>query len=354
MEFESSYLLWLVLIIPVFIAGYLWAQRRRGQYAARYASLAFVRQALVNGPGAERHIPPALFLSGLTLMIVAMARPTAVVKIPSASGIVVLTIDTSGSMVADDVKPTRMDAAKAAARLYVQEQPQGIQVAVVSFSDDAAVVQAPTTDHDAAMAAIDRLFPQRGTAIGLGLQTSVDAMLGTSGALGSNTGAFGYPGQSGPTGYGTAPGFAAAPPLNPISPPLPNNSAEPRTIILVTDGENNLGPDPIDVARQVAALGIRIYTVGIGSPQGSIVHVQGQDVPTRLDEDTLKQIAENANGTYYNAMTDADLKSIYATLGNQLVLRAQKTEITALVTGLAAAFSLLGGAISFFRLGRMA
>jgi Ca-activated chloride channel homolog len=354
MEFESPYMLWLGIVIPVLTVGYLWAQRRRRQYAERYASLSFVRQALVDGPGVRRHVPPVLFLAGLAVMIVAMARPMAVLKVPSESGIVVLAIDTSGSMVADDVKPTRMDAAKAAARAYVENQPKGIRIAVVSFSDNAAEVQSPTIDHDAVIAAIDHLVPQRGTAIGLGLQTAVEAIFDAPGTLNPNANALGNAGLPGPAGSGNPRGFAAEAPLNPSVQPSPPGTEELRTIILVTDGENNEGPDPIDVARQVTGYAVRIFTIGIGSPQGAIVHVQGEDIPTKLDEDTLKQIAENADGAYFNAMTDTDLKTIYASLGNRLVLRTTKTEMTVFLTGWAAVLSIVGGVLAFLWLGRPA
>ena len=145
-----------LLLIPVLVALYILAQRRRQRYALRFASLSLVKDALGRGPGFRRHIPPILFLLALMIMIVAAARPMTVVKLPSQEGTVILTIDVSGSMQADDVKPNRMEAAKAAARAFVERQPATVQIGVVSFSDNAFMVQSPTTNQDAVIAAINR------------------------------------------------------------------------------------------------------------------------------------------------------------------------------------------------------
>ncbi|MDE3089291.1 MAG: VWA domain-containing protein, partial [Chloroflexota bacterium] len=176
MVFQWPFMLWLLLLIPLLIVAYLIAQRRRQKYALRFASLSLVKDALGRGPGIRRHIPPALFLLALTVMVVALARPIAIVTLPSQEGTVILTIDVSGSMQADDLKPSRMEAAKAAARAFVDKQPTGVRIGVVSFSDNASIVQAPTDDKTAVLAAINRLQPQRATAIGRGLLTSVDAI----------------------------------------------------------------------------------------------------------------------------------------------------------------------------------
>lgn len=339
MDFLWPFMLWLLLLVPVLIAAYILAQRRRQRYALRYASLSLVKEALGKGPGFRRHIPPALFLIGLTVMIVALARPVAVVRVPAQEGTIILTIDTSGSMSADDLNPTRMEAAKVAARAFVERQPDSVRIGIVSFSDDAFVVQAPTLDQEAVIAAINRLFPQRGTAIGRGLVSSLNAIFETP--------------------EGDSPPFAspgdpfAAPTLAPTPPPIPEGAFAPAIIVLLTDGENNLGPDPAEVAQQAADHGVRVYTVGIGSEEGSVLHIQGRSIRTRLDEDLLKQVAETANGAYYNASNEADLQKIYENLGTRLVLKTEKTEVTAGLTGIAAAISILGGALSLLWFNRL-
>ncbi len=338
MDFLWPYMLWLLLLVPVLIAAYIWAQRRRQRYALRYASLSLVKEALGKGPGFRRHIPPLLFLLGLAAMIVALARPEAVVRVPSEEGTVILTIDTSGSMAADDLNPSRMDAAKAAAHAFVDRQPNSVQIGVVSFSDDAFVVQAPTTDHEAVLGAIDRLYPQRGTAIGRGLQVSLDAIFETPGSPNPAASSFSAQADASPT---------------PTPTPVPKGTYIPAIVVLLTDGENNLGPDPADVAQQAVDRGVRVYTVGIGSKDGSVLHIQGRSIRTRLDEDLLKQVAETANGAYYNATNEGDLQKIYENLGSRLVLKTEKTEVTAGLTGIAAALSILGGAFSLLWFNRL-
>lgn len=338
MEFLWPFMLWLLLLVPVLIAAYIWAQRRRQRYALRYASLSLVKEALGKGPGFRRHIPPILFLLGLTVMIVALARPEAVVRIPSQEGLIILTLDTSGSMAADDLNPSRMDAAKAAANAFVERQPKSVRIGVVSFSDDAFVVQAPTNDQDAVLAAINRLYPQRGTAIGRGLQTSINAIFET-------------PDTTGPVTNPSGPQADASP--TPAPPVVPKGTFVPAIVVLLTDGENNLGPDPAEVAQKAADRGVRVYTVGIGSREGSVLHIQGRSIRTRLDEDLLKQVAETANGAYFNATNEGDLQKIYENLGTRLVLKTEKTEVTAGLTGIAAALSILGGALSLLWFNRL-
>ena len=178
MQFTWAPALALLLTVPLLAVVYWLAQRRRNRYVLRYASLSLVRDAVGPGPGWKRHVPPALFLASLALMLVAVARPVAVITLPNEEGIVILAIDVSGSMQADDLKPNRMEAAKEAAKQFVEKQRANdkVRVGVVAFSDAALIVQPPTTDRDATIAAIGRLRPQRGTAIGRGILSALDAL----------------------------------------------------------------------------------------------------------------------------------------------------------------------------------
>jgi Ca-activated chloride channel family protein len=325
-------MLWLLLLVPLLVLAYLWAQRRRVKYAVRFASLSLVREALGKGPGWRRHIPPLLFLSALTLMLIGLARPQAVVILPKQEGTVILTIDVSGSMQADDLKPTRMEAAKDAARNFVQKQPNGVRMGVVSFTDNAFIVQAPTTDRDAVIAAINRLQPQRGTAIGRGILTSLDAIFETNNA------------DIPPNARGTA---------LPTPTPLPKGEFAPAIVVLLTDGESNVGPEPADTAKEAAVRGVRVYTIGIGTAEGTILRIQGRAVRTRLDEAGLKRVADITSGDYYNATNEQDLRRIYDNLGKTTVLSTEKTEVTYLFTGMAIAFALLAGVFSLLWFNRL-
>src|SRR5690349_7638890 len=176
MSFLWPDFLWLLALVPVLVGLYLLALRRKKKLAVRYASLSMVRDALGVGQRVRRHIPPALFLVGLTLMIVAIARPTATVKLPAQHELVILAMDVSGSMRAVDVKPTRLAAAQEAARAFINDQPSNVKIGIVSFAGTAAVVQAPTENRDDLIAAIDRFQLQRATAIGSGILVSLKAI----------------------------------------------------------------------------------------------------------------------------------------------------------------------------------
>lgn len=330
-------MLWFMLLIPLLIAAYVWAQRRRQKYAVRYASLSLVREALGKGPGIRRHIPPVLFLFALAVMIIGLARPEAVIILPKQEGTVILTIDVSGSMLADDVKPTRMEAAKDAARGFVQKQPPGVRIGVVSFTDNAFVVQSPTTDREPVLAAINRLQPQRGTAIGRGLAASLDAIFETN--LSSSIDA--------------PPNARLTPVPVPTPKPLPKGEHAPAIVVLLTDGESNVGPDPVEVAKLATQRGVRVYTIGVGTAEGTILRIQGRSVRTRIDETSLKRIADLTDGDYFNATNENDLRAIYDNLGTQTVLRTEKTEITYLFTGVAIFLSLIAGVLSLLWFNRL-
>jgi Ca-activated chloride channel family protein len=334
MEFTWPQMLWGLLLIPALVVGYVLLQRRRQRYVIRYASLSLVKDALGRGPGWRRHVPPALFLLSLAVMLFALARPVWYVTLPAEEGTVILTMDVSGSMRAGDVQPTRLEAAKAAARAFVEKQPPGVKIGVVGFSDNAFLIQAPTNEKAAVTAAIDRLVPQRGTAIGSALLTSLDAIFQTSDSEGDQSGQA----SSQPT---------------PTPAPLPKGVYVPAIVVLLSDGQSNRGPRPLDVVDRLAARGVRVYTIGLGSTQGAILQNFGRSMRVQLDEPTLQAIAQATDGKYYNASNTTDLQSIYKNLNTQLVFRKQQTEITALFTGAALVLALAAAALSLLWFSRI-
>lgn len=338
MTFLWADVLWLLLLIPALVVAYVLLQRRRQKYALRYASLSVVKEALGRGPGWRRHIPPIFFLLGLTAMILALARPAAIILLPSQQGTVILTIDVSGSMQAQDMKPSRLEAAKVAARAFIDKQPPNVRIGIVSFSDNAAVVQSPTSDRAAVLAAINRLTPQRGTAIGRGILTSVDA-------------AFEDPTKPVPTPIPRDALSSIEP--TPTPTPVPRGQHAPAIVVLLSDGESNVGPRPVDVLEQVANRGVRVYTVGLGSPEGVVLNVQGRNVRVRLDEQVLKRIADETDGDYFRADTEANLKSVYENLSTQLVFKPEQMELTALLTGVASILMLIAGTLSLLWFNRL-
>jgi Ca-activated chloride channel family protein len=330
MEFEWPRMLWLLLLVPILVLAYLWAQRRRKRYALRYASLSLVKEALGRGPGWRRHVPPALFLLGVAVMLFALARPLSVVTLPSQEGTIILAMDVSGSMRAEDMTPTRLDAAKEAARDFVARQEEGVRIGVVSFSDNAFLVQAPTTEKQEVLAAINRLTWQRGTAIGSAMLTSVEAIFEEADSEGG-------PGSD----------------LDPTPTPVPRGVYEPAIIILLSDGQSNRGPRPLEVVEQVAARGIRVYTVGVGTERGTILSYRGRSMRVQLDETTLKGIAEATDGDYYYAASESELQSIYQNLSMEMVFREQETEITAIFVAVAVVILLAAGVLSILWFNRV-
>jgi Ca-activated chloride channel homolog len=329
--------LWFILVAPLLLGAYVIFQRRRHRYALRYANLSLVREALGRGPGVRRHVPAALFLLAIAALAFASARPTATVDVPRAEGTVVLAIDVSGSMLADDLKPTRLDAAKAAARQFVEQQGPDVQIGVVSLSSSAALVQAPTTDRDAVISAIGRLRPQSATAIGLGILAGLDAIFEDPEVTPPSVDAL----QQLRSGVVPTPG--------PFQPVL----NDPATIVLLSDGQNNVPPPPLAIINAAISRGIRIYTVGIGTTAGTTVHIRGQTLHETLDETTLKQIAQLTDAQYFNAASASHLAAIMRNLKTQLVLVREKTEVTAVFTALAALLAATAGALSLLWFNRL-
>ena len=336
MTFQWPELLWLLLAVPLLVVAYVVLLRRRRKAALQYASLSLVKDSI--GLGMRRHIPPVLLLLALALMIAATARPNAVLTLPSQHETVILAMDVSGSMRATDVKPTRLAAAQAAAKAFIAEQPENVRIGVVAFAGTATVAQAPTRNHEDVVAAIDRFQLQRATAIGSAIVVSLATIFPDAGidlaalAYGSNDSARGKP-------RGTKP---AAPPFKPVPP----GSYASAVIVLLTDGQRTTGPDSIQAARMAAERGVRIYTVGVGTPQGSIVGIEGWSMRVGLDEETLKAVADLTRGDYFYAGTAVDLKKIYESLRSRIVLERKRTEVTALFAGAAALLVVLSAALS--------
>jgi Ca-activated chloride channel family protein len=278
------------------------------------------------GPKA-RWTSPILLAAGLIVLLVALARPQAVVTLPRIEGTAILAFDVSGSMAADDYEPTRLEAAKAAAQAFVQGQPSEVLIGVVAFSDGGFSIQEPTQDREAILGTINRLRPESGTSLANGILASLQVLV---------------------------PGFNEESPTGETPPePEPAFSPGSATIILLTDGENNLDPDPIEAARTAADLGVRIHTIGVGSAEGTLLEIEGFIVHTSLDEAGLQAIAEITGGTYFHAGDATDLEEIYSQIEPELIVKTEEMEVTALFAGLGALLLLGGGLVSLFENGRM-
>jgi Ca-activated chloride channel family protein len=312
MTFEWPTALIALGLLPVLAGVYVWMQRRRKAYTVRFTNLGLLREVVGNSPGVRRHVPPVLFLLGMAALLVSLGRPTMVLAVPRTGADVMLVLDVSGSMAATDIQPTRLGAATSAAKQFVDSLPDGTRVGVVSFSQGASVVAPLSSDKTRADAALDRLVPNGGTAIGDGLNAAL-------------------------TQLSQAPADS-------------QGERDPGLVVLLSDGESNFGESPQTVAQRASQQGVQVDTVGIGQ-RGTQAYVDRQ--PVGLDETTLENVASTTGGQYFYAADANQLSQIYSQLTSHLTWVTQRTEITALVSGLAAAFFLVAGALSMRWFGRL-
>lgn len=330
---------WGLLALLLIPAGFVLNQRLEARRAARVAGLGmFGRHAQ---PAATRRralaldrIAASLVLAAFLLFAIGLARPAATISLPRIEGTLVLTFDVSASMLADDVKPTRMDAAKTAAKAIVDAQPAGVIIGVSAFSDGGLSIQVPTADRGRVVAAVDRLVPSRGTSLGQGITAALTAIEQAE----SDTPANYYSNRS------------AEPTTSPA--PVPPGSHDEAAIVLISDGENNERPDPVAAAQAAADRGIRIVTVGVGTTAGTTLDLDGFRVQTALDEPMLQQIAELTDGSYQPA-TELDVPAIYRQLATHLVARDMNVELTGLLAALGLVFLLGGVTLTLARGGRL-
>ncbi len=345
-------------LIPVLIAVYIWMLRRRRRFVVRYSSLALVREALPRQSRWRRHIPFALFLLALSSLIVALSRPVSIVSVPAGQTVVMLTIDVSRSMCSTDIQPSRIEAAEAAALSFIQHQPPTTQIGIVAFSGYAELIQPPTSDTEALQAAIDSLATGRRTAIGSGLLASLDAIAAIDPLVAPST-------TSNSRG--------------PQPTPVPHGAYAPDIIVLLTDGVSNTGPLPLDAAQQAADRGVRVYTIGFGTAEGSDFPPCGSRFLGRepgdtqrfggggqfggfgggfggqfggggfrrgIDEDTLKQIASLTGGTYYSAESAGELNNVFQSLPTYLITKHETSEVSVVFTAIGALLAALAIALS--------
>ena len=335
MSFIWSSLLYALLVVPVLVWLYFRAQGRRREFGARYGSLGIVKDAAQSSLGIRRHVPTLVFIFGITILLMSMARPRATVSLPKLEGTVILTFDVSGSMAADDLKPTRMEAAKAAASEFVKKQPSNISVGVVAFSDGGISIQTPTNDKAKTLETIYRLVPRRGTSLGNGILVSLNTIVVSAGdpaILNSNN--FSTPNATTPA-------------------QAPQGWYPSSVIVLLSDGENNQSPDPVLAADLAADLGVRIYTIGIGSTAGATLEVEGFTVFSQLNESLLQNISTTTGGVYYNAANEQDLIRIYSDLKPKLAIKSEEIEVTSLFAGAGFLLFLVAGALSLLWFGRV-
>lgn len=321
MTFATPFILWGLLLIPLALVGYWLVQRRRIKYAARFTNLDLLANVVDASPGRRRHIPAVLALAALAALVVAMARPQAVVAVPRDDATVVLTMDSSASMTATDVPPSRLEAAKSASSSFLDLLPERFRVGLVSFSNTVSVLEEPTDDRDSVRSSLDTIEGDVGTALGDAIVESV----------------------------------ALAP--DPDEQEELSGGKTLFAILLLSDGANSIGREPLDVVDEAKEAGVPIYTIAFGTPDGTI-EITNDGGFTRTfavppDQETLRTVAEETGGRFFEAPTEADLEEVYREIGSQVSYEDEERELTAAFAGAGAVFLLLGAGLSALWFGRI-
>jgi Ca-activated chloride channel family protein len=316
-----------LLLVPLAAAGYLWLERRPSRYALAFPNLDVLASVVDRTGSWRRWVPPAIFLLALTAAVLALARPERTVMVAREQATVVLAIDSSGSMLADDVKPTRLDAAKAAVLRFLDQLPPKYRVGVVTFAAEAQTVAPPTTDREIVRSSLDFLVPLRGTAIGDAVDRAArvarDAV--------------------GPQSKRDLASVGAA--AEPSSGPPP-----PAAVLLLSDGFQTAGLlQPLEGAAHAKELGIPVYSIALGTDEGILDFGFGGEqrrIPVPPDRETLRLIAEQTGGKYYDAPSAEALTAAYDDLGSLLQSEPGKDEATALFLAAAALLAIAATGLS--------
>lgn len=330
--------LYLLGLIPISIIAYVWILRRRKPFAVRYSSLSLVRAALPQQSHWRRHIPFVLFLLAMSSLIMALSRPVSTVTVPASNATIILAIDVSRSMCSTDILPSRLEAAKAAALQFVEDQDGDTQIGVVAFAGFAVLVQPPTRDQDLLATAIKNLTTARRTAIGEGILMSLDAISEIDDSITSPY-----------SGIETV--------------PLPDGQYAPAIIVVLTDGVSTTGTHPLEAAQLSVDRGVRVYTIGFGTDHntstmncgyqirngdqfGQSFGGGGNSFRREIDEETLKQVADMTGGTYHLAASSNELRDVFQDLPTQLMTVSETTEVSVMFVVIGAMLVMLALTLS--------
>jgi Ca-activated chloride channel homolog len=313
MNFLAPGRLWLLVLVAVLAAAYVVVQRRRRHYAARFTNLDLLASVAPKRPGWRRHVAAAAMLGALVVLVAAWARPTRPERVPRERATVMLAVDTSTSMRATDVQPTRAEAAKAAGSAFVDDVPDRFRLGLVAFDGDAGQVVAPTQEHDRVRDALRRLRLDERTAIGEGIFASLDSLRD-----------------------------------------IPSRSSRRRLahIVLMSDGSTNTGRSNESAAQAAVRARIPVTTIAFGTDDGTIV-TGGEEYPVPVDRDALREIAETTRGQFYDAQSAEQLRNVYSDIGSSVGFRTEQREATAWFVGIALAFAIAGAGASLIWTSRL-
>jgi len=335
MTFAQPFMLIALLGVPLAVLGYLYVQRRRSRYVVRFTNVDLLANLVPKTPAWRRHVPPALYVAAMAALVIALARPSAMVAVPREDATIILAMDTSGSMMATDVAPSRLASAKEAAATFVDQLPPTFQVGLVTFSTAAQVAVRPTTDRAEIHAALDSLVADGGTALGDAIGTSTDLareVIDTAAAAGGSTGT--SPAPSADPNASGAPSASPTPSASPSAAPSTKDGERPLVAtVLLSDGSNSTGNlEPDAAAREAASIRMPVYTIALGTADGVVtVHDEfgmPHTVEVPPDTDTLAAIAETTGARSFQAPTAGDLQQIYESLGSRVGTREEPQEVT--------------------------
>jgi Ca-activated chloride channel homolog len=318
-SFDRPLALAVLTLIPLAVAAYLVYDRRRRVQAARFASLPLYPNVVARSPGWLRHVPVVALMLALTLLLTGFARPHATVSVKREEATVMLALDVSRSMTASDVPPTRLAAARAAARRFLQEVPDAYQVGVVTFATRANVAAPPTEDRDFASAALSQVRSGEGTALGEAVLLSLQA----AGRIRTEDG-----------------------------------ERPPASVLLISDGAQTVGRvTPVQAARRARRAGVPVYTVALGTPDGIVERRLTGGFTERIrvppDPESLRRVATTSGGEFFTALDGDELGRVYDELGSRIGRRDKRSEVTVAFAGAGLALLLVAGALSTLLLRRL-
>ncbi|GLY94550.1 VWA domain-containing protein [Actinoplanes sp. NBRC 103695] len=315
MTWESPQRLWLLAAVVAMAVAYVVMQRRRSRYAVRFTNLKLLDRVAPKRPAWRRHVPAGLFLAMLGLLVVGFARPTAEVRVPRERATVLVAVDVSRSMLADDVAPDRLSAAKAAADEFVTNLPEQFNVGLVGFAGSASVFVPPVTDRAAVTAGISRLTEgaagRAGTAIGDAIATSLDQIRTLDAQAGEDT--------------------------------------PPARVVVLSDGANTAGQDPDQAATLAGELGVPVDAISFGTEAGTIEGSQA--VP--VDGETLRAVAQATGGNYFEAANADELRAAYADIESSVGYETETQDVSARFIGIGLALAALAAIASLFWFARL-
>jgi Ca-activated chloride channel family protein len=341
MSFASPELLLGLLLVPIALIGYLFVQRRRSRYAVRFTNVDLLANLVPRSPGWRRHLPPLLYLAAISALAIGLARPSMVLAVPREEATIMLTMDVSRSMRATDVDPNRLTAAQQAATDFVDRLPEQFRIGLVAFSTEARLVVEPTTDRAQIREALASLRADGGTAMG----DAIDLALDASGAVPDATPTPDAPASPGPSATPDA-----------TAEPDPSASPEADAVpvvaeVVLSDGANSTGTlEPIEAAQRAADLGVPIYTIALGTSEGTVdvpnMFGMTDQLPVPPDPETLATIAEMTGGRFFEAPTAEELAAIYESLGSKVGYVEEEQEVAQLFAAAGLLFVLVGGALA--------